>query len=63
MVQKIGNKWCVVHAHPMKPSSKTDKPIGTPIYCYSIDKYGEEEAKKKADKMHQAILISEDEKK
>lgn len=59
MVVKRGNYYCVVHGHEMKKDSETDKPIGTPIYCYSIEEYGEEKAKEKADKMHQAILISE----
>lgn len=47
MVKKLNGKWCVVHAHPKRPGSKTDKPPGTP------------EGKRKADAMHTAILLSQ----
>ena len=49
MVRKIGSKWCVLHGHP--PKSPTDKPIGSVIKCFPT--------KEQAEKMHQAILISE----
>lgn len=51
MVRKIGNKWCVLHAHPKKEGSKTDKPEGSVIKCFSSEKM--------AIAMHQAILISQ----
>ena len=50
-VVRRGSKYCVVHAHPPRPGSKTDKPIGTVIRCF--------DNKKDAEKMHQAILISQ----
>jgi hypothetical protein len=49
MVRKIGSKWCVLHGHP--PKSPTDKPIGSVIKCFPT--------KEQAEKMHQAILISQ----
>lgn len=65
MVERIvreGNAyWCVLHGHPQKAGSETDKPIGSVIKCYSVKQFGEEGAKKKAESMHQAILISESE--
>lgn len=51
MVVKRGDKWCVIHAHPKKPGSKTDKPIGAIIKCFPT--------KTQADAMHRAISISE----
>jgi hypothetical protein len=59
MVKKVGNQWCVLHAHPQKEGGKTDKPAGTPIKCWSISEYGEQGAKKRAVRMHQAILFSQ----
>lgn len=59
MVKKVGNQWCVLHGHPKKEGSKTDKPIGTPIKCWSIEEYGELEAKRRATRMHRAILFSQ----
>lgn len=59
MVVKRGNSWCVVHAHPKKEGSTTDKAPGTAIECYSIAKYGNEGARKKANAMHYAIVMSE----
>ena len=50
-VVKRGSQWCVVHGHPQKPGSKTDKPPGTPIKCFAT--------KEKAEAMHKAIIISE----
>jgi DNA adenine methylase len=54
-VVKRGGKWCVVHGHPMKPGSKTDKPIGSIIKCFP----GTSEGKARAIAMHRAIIISE----
>jgi len=51
MVVRRGDKWCVIHAHPKKAGSKTDKPEGSVIKCFR--------SKKDAIKMHQAILFSE----
>jgi len=50
-VEKRGDRWCVVHGHPMKPGSKTDKPIGSVIKCFPT--------KAEADRMHKAIIISQ----
>lgn len=58
-VEKRGGSYCVVHAHPQKKGSQTDQPAGTAIHCYSIDEFGEAEARKKANAMHYAITISE----
>jgi hypothetical protein len=61
MVEKKGNKWCVVHGHEQKGSA-TDKPIGTVIKCYEFipgNMRSEQVAKLKAEEMHKAILISE----
>lgn len=55
MVKKRGDKWCVVHAHPQKTGSKTDKPMGTTIKCF--------DKKKDADAMHAAIIISQNKRK
>ena len=54
MIKKIPGGWAVVHAHPKKKGSKTDKAPGTPIKKF----YGKD-AKEKAQKMHKAILLSE----
>lgn len=51
MLVKKGNKWCVVHGHSQKIGSKTDKPEGSVIKCFST--------KAEAEAMHKAILISE----
>ena len=51
MVTKRGNKWCVVHGHPQKKGSKTDKPEGSIIKCFK--------SKKKAEAMHTAIILSQ----
>jgi len=62
MVRKRGSKWCVLHGHPQKPGSKTDKPVGSVIKCFPFkegDKASEARAKKKAEAMHQAIIISQ----
>lgn len=53
-VVKKGDKWCVIHGHPKKPDSKTDKPAGSIIKCFP----GTPEGKRKADAMHAAIIIS-----
>jgi len=62
MVVKRGNAYCVVHGHPQKPGSKTDKPKGTAIKCYSFtpgNEQSENEARRKAFKMHRAILVNQ----
>ena len=62
MVVKKGNSYCVVHGHTQKKNSKTDKPAGSVIKCFSFNpntKGSEASAKDKATKMHKAILISE----
>ncbi len=51
-VEKRGNKWCVVHGHPKKPGSKTDKPKGSVIACHDTEK--EAEAQHAAIKARQA---------
>ncbi len=50
-IAKRGNKWCVLHAHPKKPGSKTDKPKGSVIACH--------DTKKKALAQHRAIMANE----
>ena len=55
MVVKRDGKWCVVHGHPKKKGSKTDKPKGSVIKCFP----GTPEGKKKAEAMHRAILASQ----
>jgi hypothetical protein len=50
-VVKRGNKYCVVHGHPMKKGSKTDKPKGSIIHCFPT--------RKQAEAQHKAIVISE----
>ena len=55
-VEQRGAYWCVMHGHPQNPDSPTDKPMGTPIKCFSIAKYGYNEAKRRAEAMHRAIL-------
>ena len=49
-VEKRGDKWCVVHGHPQKAGSKTDKPEGTVIKCF--------DTKAEADAMHRAIMAN-----
>jgi hypothetical protein len=49
----------VVHGHPQKPGSKTDKPEGSTIKSYSFEKYGKAQAIQKAHAMHYAIMMSE----
>ena len=49
-VVKRGSQWCVVHGHPKKAGSKTDKPKGAIIKCFPT--------KSEADRMHKAIIIS-----
>lgn len=50
-VVKRDDKWCVVHGHPQKPGSKTDKPEGSVIKCFPT--------KEQAEAMHKAIIISQ----
>jgi hypothetical protein len=49
VVERDG-KWCVIHGHPKKEGSKTDKPKGTTIKCF--------DSKKKALAMHAAIMAN-----
>lgn len=59
MIKKIGNQWCVVHAHAQKSGSATDKPAGTPIACFPFkegNKQSENVAKMKAQGLHYAIV-------
>ena len=49
-IQKRGDEWCVLHGHPKKKGSKTDKPKGAVIACHP--------SKKKAVAQHRAIVIS-----
>lgn len=51
MIEKRGNKWAVVHAHPQKPGSKRDKPPGTVIATF--------DTKAQAQAMHKAIMASQ----
>jgi len=51
MVKKRGNQWCVLHGHPKKMGSKTDKPKGSTIKCFSN--------KSDALAMHTAIILSQ----
>jgi len=50
-VVKRGNQWCVVHGHPKKKGSKTDKPKGSIIKCHPTAK--------KAYAQHYAIMMSQ----
>jgi hypothetical protein len=50
-VVKRGDKWCVVHGHPQKPGSKTDKPPGSIIHCFPT--------REQAEAQHKAIIVSE----
>lgn len=62
MVRKRGDAWCVVHGHPRKPGSKTDKPIGSVIKCFPFtpgNADSEAMAKAKAERMHRAILANQ----
>lgn len=51
MVKKRGNKYCVLHGHPKKKGSKTDRPLGSVIKCFNTEK--------EARAMHTAILMSQ----
>lgn len=59
MVTIESDRACVRHAHKPKVGSETDKPIGTVIKCYSFEKYGKDNAIKKAHALHYAIILSE----
>jgi len=52
-VEKRGDRWCVVHGHPKKAGSKTDKPEGSIIKCFSGP-----DAKSRAQAMHKAIMAN-----
>jgi hypothetical protein len=58
MVVKRGGRWCVMHSSPQRPGSKTDKPPGTIIKCYSIATYGDKGTRQRALAMHRAIEAS-----
>ncbi|MEX2753977.1 MAG: hypothetical protein Q6365_001195 [Candidatus Sigynarchaeota archaeon] len=51
-VEKRGNKWCVLHGHPQKAGSETDRPAGSVIKCFNTAK--------EAYAMHYAIVKSEE---
>lgn len=62
MIKKIGSAYVVVHGHAKKKGSKTDKPKGTVIKKYPFkpgSERSEAEAKRKAQKMHTAIILSQ----
>lgn len=59
MVKVYGDRACVLHGHPKKEGSKTDKPAGSVIKCFSFSEHGKDEAIKKAYAMHSAIVNSE----
>lgn len=61
MIEKRGKCVCVIHAHPKKKGSKTDKEAGTPIKCFC----GKDPKTnmKKAQAMHYAIVQSQKKKK
>jgi adenine-specific DNA methylase len=50
-VRKKGNQWCVVHGHPKKSGSKTDKPEGSVIKCHPT--------KEAAERHHKKIIIEQ----
>lgn len=56
-VAKRGNCWCVLHGHPQKKGSKTDKPKGSVIKCFCGP--NDTENKRKAEAMHYAIIQSQ----
>jgi hypothetical protein len=61
MIEKRGNRWCVVHGHPQKKGSARDKPKGSIIKCYSFEpgnKRSEAAARAKAQAMHSAIMAN-----
>lgn len=60
MVKLFKNKICILHGHPKKSGSKTDKPPGSVIKCYSFQEYGKDNAIKKAYAMHSAIVNSQE---
>lgn len=51
MVKKINGQYCVVHGHPRKKGSKTDKPMGSVIKCFNNAR--------DAFAMHYAIVMSQ----
>lgn len=50
-VVQRGSQWCVVHGHPKKAGSKTDKPKGSVIKCFA--------SRARAMAMHTAIRLSQ----
>lgn len=59
MVKVFEDRACVLHGHPQKEGSKTDKPMGTTMKCYYFSVHGKAEAIKKAEAMHYAIQMSQ----
>lgn len=51
VVKKVDGQWAVVHGHPKKEGSKTDKPEGAIIHKF--------DTKKEAEAMHAAIYLSQ----
>jgi hypothetical protein len=49
----------VLHGHPQKAGSKTDKPEGTVMKSYSYAQYGKAGAIRRAYAMHSAVKHSE----
>jgi hypothetical protein len=49
----------VLHGHPKKKGSKTDKKKGAVIHKYSFSKYGKSQAIEKARAQHYAIMMSQ----
>lgn len=60
-IVRVGtSQACVLHGHPKKAGSKTDKPAGTPIKCYPFSgEGGRAGAIKKAYSQHYAITKNE----
>jgi hypothetical protein len=60
VVKVYDDKACVLHGHPQKSGSTTDRPEGTPIKCYSFSQYGRRKAIAKAYALHYAIRKSQE---
>lgn len=60
MVRVGTTQACVLHGHPKKPGSKTDKPAGSVIKCFPFSgEGGRDGAIKKAYQQHYAITKSQ----
>ena len=60
---ETNHRYCVVHGHPQKKESVTDKPIGSIIKCYTYNPTNEssrQEALRKARALHYAITKSQE---